>query len=247
MPIAPSFQTMKILDEPYLVGNKMYVRIENPKTGTIRQVRWYTDREFQQQWPQAALPEAEVSASSTILRPLKEVLGFDKGYITIFKGDTSRDQDWFDRSVARWHEYWGWYIISTDPVPSELPFGIEARQLTWDAIALNDNTLRCESEVRTAVESLMYEESPSKWMGEVGDRLNLDLTVTSTRSIDTAYGSSIIHNMVDPEGNVFVWITSAKNWPVGAHKKLRGTVKEHKSFRGTKQTILTRCSEVVGC
>jgi hypothetical protein len=132
-------------------------------------------------------------------------------------------------------------------VPSELPFGIEARQLTWDAIALNDNTLRRESEVRTAVESLMYEESPSRWVGAVGDRLNLDLTVTSTRSIDTSYGSSIIHNMVDPEGNVFVWITSAKNWPVGTHKKLRGTVKEHKSFRGTKQTILTRCSEVVGC
>ena len=39
MAVAPSFQNFEFLTEPYVVGDKMYIKVRNPKTGTERQVR----------------------------------------------------------------------------------------------------------------------------------------------------------------------------------------------------------------
>ena len=78
MAVAKSFQSMKQITEPYLVSGRMYVKVQNPKTGAERQVRWYTDAEYAKMYPDEAKP-----AESKILRTQKSVLGFDKGYITI--------------------------------------------------------------------------------------------------------------------------------------------------------------------
>lgn len=42
------------------------------------------------------------------------------------------------------------------------------------------------------------------------------------------------------KGNVFVWTTSTY---LNTNKEytVKGTVKEHAEFKGTKQTVLTRC------
>ena len=241
--VAKSFQTFEIIDEPYTLSGRQYVKVKNPKTNTIRQVRWYSENEYYKMYPEEA--HAKAAAVVQPIRSLKEVLGFELGYITIFKGDTYTYLEWFQQSIARYHKIWGWYIISTDEVPAELPPQVEAKRLYWKDIALDDDTLKPESAITEHLDTLRYEESVSEYVGKPGDRLEVEIEVVGFRRIDGYYGSSNIITMEDANGNVYVWITSARSWQVGEKKVIKGTVKEHKTFRNVKQTYLTRCAEVV--
>ena len=57
--------------------------------------------------------------------PQKYVLGFEKGYITIFRGVKEEHEEWFKQSICRFAKWWGWYVISTQEVPKDLPSGVE--------------------------------------------------------------------------------------------------------------------------
>jgi hypothetical protein len=50
--------------------------------------------------------------------------------------------------------------------------------------------------------------------------------------------------MTDVNENVYVWTTASKSWEEGSEHYIRGTVKEHSVYKNTKQTVLTRCTEV---
>lgn len=241
MPVAKSFQSFEMLTEPYIVSGKQYVKVRNPKTGTERQVRWYSDAEFAKLYPEM---KPMVQAQDTFYKPQKEVLGFTKGYITIFKGDTYAHIDWFRASIARYARWWGWYIISTEEIPVDLPDGLEPIQLPWDIVGNDDGKLKPESIVQKAVEAIIYDAGTSEFVGEIGERVELTLTVTRAIEIENNYGHSMMHIMEDDCGNVYVWTTAAKSWPEGAVKNVRGTIKDHRTYKNTKQTVLTRCMEV---
>ena len=222
MATAPSFANLERLSEPFEENGKEYILVKT-KNGTTRKVRWYEE------------PMKKI-------RPLKEVLGFTKGYITIFKGDTYSLLEWFQESTARYHKIWGWYFISEEELP-EIPAGLTPIQLKWEDVAFADeDQLRPESQIKEHIDSLMYDPSPSKWQGEVGDRLEKTLTVTKVIPIEGYYGNSTMHIFSDPEENVYVWTTAAKTLEVGKTYIIRGSVKEHKMFKNVPQTILTRCA-----
>ena len=241
MPVAKSFQSFEMLTEPYIISGKKYIKVRNPKTGTERQVRWYSDAEFAKLYPEM---KPMVQAQNAFYKPQKEVLGFTKGYITIFKGDTYAHIDWFRESIARYARWWGWYIISTEKIPDDLPNGIEPIQLPWEVVGNDDGKLKPESIVEKAVEELLYDAGTSEFVGEIGERIELTLTVISAIKIENNYGHSTMHIMEDDCGNVYVWTTAAKNWPEGSVKTIRGTIKNHRTYKNTKQNVLTRCMEV---
>ncbi len=58
------------------------------------------------------------------------------------------------------------------------------------------------------------------------------------------FGNYTLHEMVDDSGNIYVWKTNSKEWEVGSVKHIKGTVKEHKTYKNADKTILTRCQEV---
>ena len=241
MPVAKSFQSFEMLTEPYIISGKQYVKVRNPKTGTERQVRWYSASEFAKLYPETKLV---VQAQDAFYKPQKEALGFTKGYITIFKGDTYAHIDWFRASIARYARWWGWYIISTEEIPNDLPDGLEPIQLPWDIVGNDDGKLKPESIIQKAVEAIIYDAGTSEFVGEIGERIELTLTVTRAIEIENNYGHSIMHIMEDDCGNVYMWTTAAKSWSEGAVKKIRGTVKDHRTYKNTKQTVLIRCMEV---
>jgi hypothetical protein len=111
-------------------------------------------------------------------------------------------------------------------------------------VGLDTGILKPDAQVKEAVEAIIYEPTASEFVGEVGERLDLTLTITAVRQIDGNYGVSTAHIMEDEDGNMFSWITASKSWAVGTVKKIRGTVKEHKIWRNNKITYLTRCTEV---
>lgn len=223
MATAPSFANLERLSEPFEENGKEYILVKT-KSGTTRKVRWYEE------------PMKKI-------RSTKEILGFSKGYITIFKGDTYPVLEWFQQSVARYHNFWGWYIVSEDEVPEIIPAGVTPIQLKWEDVAFADeDQLRPESQIKEHIDSLMYEPSPSKWQGSIGDRITRYLIVTKVAELpDGYYGPSTFYLFEDEEENEYTWTTAARKLELGEIYEVVGTVKALSKYKGKEQTVLTRC------
>ena len=238
--VAKSYQKLKMLsEEPYAKANgKLYVKVLT-KSGGEREVRWYNAEEYAKMYPGESIePEMFVNQ--------KNILGFQEGYITIFKGNQEEYEDWFDHSIARYCRHWGWYVVSEDTIPFDLPTGLEPVELKWEMVGCG-TALKNDEEVRAAVNSLLYDTHPSVFQGNIGDRLDLVVTVIKLTQRDSQFGDKIrcntIHTFEDAHGNHYLWDTGAKCWPEGEVKHIRGSVKEHKIINNIQTTVLTRCLE----
>ena len=238
--VAKSYQELEIVGDVFISSGRQYVNVKL-KSGKLKTVRWYSDAEYRKMYHEA--PVVDRSADP-YYKSQKEVLGFTKGYITIFKGDTYAEIDWFRASIARYTRWWGWYIVSTEEVPADLPEGIEPIQLPWELVGQEDGNLKPEHLVKEAVESIIYDESESEYVGSIGERLELFLTVEKVIELDGSYGRSTMHIMRDDCGNLFVWTTASKSWSAGTEHHIKGTVKDHRKYKNECQTVLTRCLEV---
>lgn len=230
MPVAKSYQSFKIDGEPFTTNGRQYVKLSNGKT-----VRWYSDSEYKKLYPEAVSIEKPK-------RSLKDILGFEKGFITIFKGETYPHLEWFQASIARYNKVWGWFIPSEIEVPQDVPVELEAKQLLWSEIAADDNTLHAESIIAAAVDELLCDESPSVFIGTVGDRIEIEVVVKKAIESNGYYGRSTFHIFETDDGNILTWSTATKNLSVGKRYKLRGTIKDHDTYKKCKQTVLTRCA-----
>ena len=168
--VAKSYQTLEQIGEPYISNGRMYVQVKTKK-GTAKQVRWYSEAEYAKMYPNNVVPEQKR------LKTPKEVLGFDKGYITIFKGNTYEDKEYFQLSKARYNVMWGWYFVSTEELPDDIPDDVEAIRLPWESVGNEDGFLKNESEIAEAVESLIYDEDISEYQGYIGERIELIVIV----------------------------------------------------------------------
>ena len=236
--VAKSYQNMKIVHEPFRKNGRMYVEVKNSK-GTIKQVRWYTEDEYAKMYP-------EDKTKDSCYRPQKYVLGFEEGYITIFRGVKEEHEEWFKQSICRFAKWWGWYVPSTKEVPADLPSGVEPVKLYWDPMGNEKEWLREEKVVLAHVQATLYPiKSKSISQGKIGDRIERVLTIEENIEIENKRfnSKSNVHYMRDSEGNLYMWKTSAKSWPVGASKTVRGTVKDFDTYKGEIVTILTRCIE----
>ena len=234
MAVAPSFQKYPTYGEPYEKNGRQYIIIVYPD-GHHREVRWYDTKP-------AAAGSKSINGLGKKIRTTKEVLGFTKGYITIFKGDTYSLLEWFQESTARYHNFWGWYFISDEELP-EIPAGITPIQLKWEDVAFADeDQLRPESQIKEYIDSLMYDPSPSKWQGNIGDRITRYLTVTKITELpDGYYGPSTFFLFADEEGNEYTWTTAARKLELGESYEVTGTIKALQKYKGKEQTVLTRC------
>ena len=240
--VAKSYQKRTLVGEPY-VGEKgkMYQKVLNENTGKTYEVRWYSEDEYYKMYPEDRPEKKPVNQ--------KKILGFEEGYITIFKGDQEKWEHWLSKSIARYCRFWGWYIVSTDPIPFDVPAELELVRLDWDRVGQSTGELKSEEEIQAELTTLLYNTHPSVYQGAVGDRLELNVTVIKTIQQDKYFGGkstkNTIHTFEDACGNHYMWDTGAKNWAEGSVKKIRGTVKEHKIINSVQTTVLTRCMEVM--
>ena len=240
MAVAKSYQELEIVGDVFVSSGRQYVNVKL-KSGKLKTVRWYSDAEYRKMYPEAVAVDR---SADPYYKPQKEVLGFTKGYITIFKGDTYSEIDWFRASIARYTRWWGWYIISTEAIPCDLPCGLEPIELKWECVGEEEGMLKPDAVVIAYVNSLLYDAGVSEFQGNIGDRLDLELTVTAAHKGENQYGSYTIHYMEDAVGNQYLWNTGAKSWEVGDKRHIKGTVKDHKVFKNVNTTILTRCTLV---
>lgn len=238
--VAKSYQDLPKVGEVFFSSGKSYINVRL-KNGNIKTVRTYTEKEFARMYP-----EEKVPAASPDRKTQKDILGFEKGYITIFKGDTYANLEWFKRSIARYCKFWGWYIVSTDELPEDMPTTVTPIQLAWELVGREDGNLLPEGQVAAAIETLLYEPTPSEFQGVIGERLEKVLTVRKNICLQGAFGVSTMHIFEDADQNVYVWTTASKSWPEGSEHRVRGTVKDHRIYKNCKQTVLTRCVSLSG-
>ena len=86
----------------------------------------------------------------------------------------------------------------------------------------------------------------SDYVGQSGDKIEFDTQFCDmVSSYEGKYGYTYVYKFVDTAGNMFTWFASK---PITMSiedlkdvRHVRGTVKGHSKYKGTKQTILTRC------
>lgn len=88
----------------------------------------------------------------------------------------------------------------------------------------------------------LQDNGSSEYVGNIGDKLVLKLTITKVNIFDGAFGTTYLYSFVDKTGNQFVWFSSNMyNYEPGTEVELNGRIKDHKEYKGVKQTVITRC------
>jgi hypothetical protein len=82
----------------------------------------------------------------------------------------------------------------------------------------------------------------SEYIGTVGDKIaNVSATVIKTSQFESGYGLTYIFTF-QSDSNILVWFSSNNVCDLGDNVIItKGTIKDHKEYNGTKQTIITRC------
>lgn len=79
-------------------------------------------------------------------------------------------------------------------------------------------------------------------VGEIGERLDLDVTVRTVKPIDSHWGVSFLVKMLTNDNEWLTWFASRDpGVDEGDIISVRGTVKAHKEWQGRSETQLTRC------
>lgn len=98
-----------------------------------------------------------------------------------------------------------------------------------------------EVERRTLREVEAKKLAASTYAGNPGDRLVFTgCQVLKVIQVQSDFGESLLHKMVDSEGHALTWFSSGKNLGVGATVNLIATVKKHEEYQGVKQTLINR-------
>ena len=243
--VAKSYQEWEKLTDAYESNGRMYIKLQNPKGGN-KEVRAYSETEYRRLYKEspsglAASPSVEIKAPAGPV--VKNILGFQEGYIYIFKGNLEAAEYWFEKTPeCRYHVTFGWYIVSTDSIPFDIPSCIESVQLPWEKVGNADGTLLPKGIIEAVLNEIRYGGHPSQFQGTVGSRLTLTLYLRQIETLPpTQYGAQTIYTFEDQNANVFVWRTGVnKDWSIGDEIHCKAGVKSHDTVRGIRQTALTR-------
>ena len=90
----------------------------------------------------------------------------------------------------------------------------------------------------------------SEYVGTIGDRITIEIILEAKFSFEGFYGYQNLYLFKDDEDNIYKWKTGVylvnskgMNIEIGDKISLKGTIKGHEEYKGTKQTELTRCKQ----
>lgn len=92
------------------------------------------------------------------------------------------------------------------------------------------------------------ESAPSEYQGEEGKRGTFKATVIVRKVIETFYGISTLYVFRNETGKLVWFSSSNEELELETEYQITGRVKEHREYKGERQTVLTRCKveELVG-
>lgn len=87
------------------------------------------------------------------------------------------------------------------------------------------------------------EYKDSEHIGQIKERIEVDIKVKKIFHFENEFGSKKIYHM-SADGNYLVWFCSSQGLDEGFEGKVRLTVKDHTVYNGVKQTIVNRVAKV---
>lgn len=183
-------------------------------------------------------------------------LGFDNGSIHVVLGDTYSIKENLKADGARFSPIFGWFFAAKVAHYATIEVKVD------DVFDMNDATgdLELKSDSKEIIENMKAAAMPSKsdHLYNVGDKVELKLVLKRKYAYETHYTYygelNFLYTFEDASENVYVWKTGKdlgervddewRDYEVGDHITIKGTVKENGEYRNVKQTVLTRCKVV---
>lgn len=142
---------------------------------------------------------------------------------------------WLEREMARSQDsdyIWNMNVVLAGETIAVRSYGLAASVL---------GAYQREQEYRQRIAIERAEQPESNWIGTVGEKLVLALTVKAVRFLDTGWGVKSLITYVSEEGNIVKWFaTGHLKVTEGQTETLEMTVKEHREYNGIKETHVQR-------
>lgn len=89
-------------------------------------------------------------------------------------------------------------------------------------------------------------DAGSEWVGAEKDKVEIKGTVEAVRYSSNNYGTTTVYTLLAEDGNLFTWFSTngALGDDAGVAFHVKGTIKGHEEFNGSKRTVLTRCKAI---
>jgi len=156
----------------------------------------------------------------------------------------------------------GWYWSKETEYTPENLAKLEAKRAKEEEKRRAEAAARqAEREAREAEEAARQAEWEAKrrghYYGEIGQKIEIDVTFVYATSFETVYGTMNVHRFDTDDGAHLVWKTSSEiggKWGSKGFKivdegdriRISATIKDHKEYRGIEQTELTRVKLISG-
>ena len=123
-------------------------------------------------------------------------------------------------------------------VARKLPEGVDLNGVThtWDGTRAQNIAVWGE----LIAQSKAYDASRSNHIGNVGDKVSLDVNVKFVKGFEGFYGVVFINILKDDSGNVIVYKGGKALGVKGNRIKVAAKVKAHDERDGVKQTVIER-------
>ena len=111
---------------------------------------------------------------------------------------------------------------------------------------------KAQEEERKAREEELERIRRGHYYGEVGQKIEIEVTYTGCFFIDTIYGGSTVYKFDTDDGAHLIWMTSGSLGgddiivDEDSRITIRATIKAHKEYRGVEQTQITRVKVIKG-
>lgn len=190
-------------------------------------------------------------------------LGLNENLETyVFLGDTFEIKDSIKAAGGRFNKELGWHISNAPAGFEVMKFSFSKKDLEMDATTGYIYGLIIDSKEIDKIKSEEWakrhpEEFTSEWVGEEKEKIFRELTCDS---ITNYYGASYgfydsgfryVYKFLDENGNRFICKTSkpieyinddeVNELQIGSVYGISFTIKAHDTYKGNKQTIITRC------
>lgn len=248
MSVAPSFQNLEKIGSPFIENGREYIYVIC-KNGNKRKVRWY-DEGKEPKKKEIKVEEKNIENNDFESFNAHDAFFFgEQNIIQLYDGPEDIILKWREElppfSVLQ-NAWFGFYSPSYSIITP--PAGVRACILHWEEIRRYDNencmAMKDSDWVQHYVNEKLYGHSVSEYQGQKDEWLVCSVTIMKNIDTETHYGETHIHIMKDNVGNEYVWTTASKNLEVGKSYLLKMKVKEHKEYKGVKQTVVYYCKVI---
>lgn len=193
------------------------------------------------------IAKAKAKAPETNAKFFKSIGFSENGEAWVVVGvNTFEAKDALKEAGARFDSNIGWHFDREPEMFKGVKINVSdvADKTPFDTYFLKDFP-----EIKAFCDAIRAAHMPknsSEYVANVGEKVEKVVTLKRVNWFKTHfgyYGQTVgIYVFEDENKNVLVWKTaSAPDMELGSTVTIRGTVKELNEYKGTKQTILTRC------